>query len=373
MDIRPFALERYFAEYEFSAPYLLSCSDCESLTLQEVLDSASSELRALWNELSLGYTESTGHPLLRREITELYRGIDPEDVLVVIPEEGIYTAMRSILSPGDHVVCTFPGYQSLYEVARSMGCSVSFWKPRYNGASWKFDPDDLEEQLREHTAMIVMNFPHNPTGAVLSRHELERVAEMAEKRKAVLFSDEMYRFLESEPEKRTPSASELYERSISLCGMSKTFSLPGLRIGWLVTRDDELRQACALYKDYTSICSSAPSELLAVMGLQNREAVISRNRQIIRNNFDAAERYAAQYPDLFRFSRPAAGPIAFCELLVDAPASEVCRKAVEEAGIMVLPASLYAYPDKFFRIGCGRTAFQEAFSRFMDFLAVYRM
>ncbi|GAG02648.1 unnamed protein product, partial [marine sediment metagenome] len=120
MAIAPFQLERYFAKYEFSARYLLSSSDCESLSMQELLGMADPEMVDMWEQLKLGYTESWGHPLLRDEIAGIYEGIDQQGVLTVVPEEGIYLFMRAVLQPGDHIICTYPSYQSLYEVARSM-------------------------------------------------------------------------------------------------------------------------------------------------------------------------------------------------------------------------------------------------------------
>ena len=129
MKISTFDLERYFAKYEFSARYLLSCSDCEPLLMSELLQMADRETRQLWENLKLGYTETYGHPLLRKTIAEIYQGTNPENVLGVVPEEGIFLVMNALLEPGDHVICTFPGYQSLYEIARSIGCKVSAWEP----------------------------------------------------------------------------------------------------------------------------------------------------------------------------------------------------------------------------------------------------
>ena len=121
MDLNPFKLERYFARYEFSARYLLSSSDCDGLLQTELLGMADAQTARLWQNLSLGYTESLGHPLLREEIAKLYQGVAPEDCLVIVPEEGIFIALNSILHAGDHVICTFPGYQSLYEIAQWLG------------------------------------------------------------------------------------------------------------------------------------------------------------------------------------------------------------------------------------------------------------
>src|ERR1700730_3783154 len=109
MNIKPFALERYFAKYEFSVKYLLSSSDCDGLPQKEVLGMADSEAKDLWDNLTLGYTESLGLPLLRKEISKMYEGINPDNILIIAPEEGIFIAMNSILQKGDHIICAYPG------------------------------------------------------------------------------------------------------------------------------------------------------------------------------------------------------------------------------------------------------------------------
>ena len=134
MNINTFKLERYFAKYEFSAPYLLCSSDCEALTMDELTIMSDSDSLQLWYDLKLAYTESQGHPVLREEISQLYTSIKPEDLLVLTPEEGIYIAMNTLLNKGDHVITTFPAYQSLYEIANSIGCELSQWTPKEEDA-----------------------------------------------------------------------------------------------------------------------------------------------------------------------------------------------------------------------------------------------
>ena len=125
MKVEPFKLERYFAKYEFTAAYMLSSSDCEPLTLKELLALADKESLKLWDDLWLGYTESQGNPILREEVAKFYKHVRPENVIEVVPEEGIYMSMQVLLEKGDHVICTFPGYQTLYDVASSIGCDVT--------------------------------------------------------------------------------------------------------------------------------------------------------------------------------------------------------------------------------------------------------
>ena len=367
MNLRPFKLERYFATYEFSAKYLLSSSDCDGLSQSELLNLDDDETRNLWEKLTLGYTESLGHPLLRDEISKLYQGITADDCLVVVPEEGIFIALNSILQKGDHAICTFPGYQSLYEVAEGLGCEVTRWEPEEENG-WRFDPGFLEHPIRPNTRLVIVNFPHNPTGYLPSKEDYERIVESARKRGLYLFSDEMYRFLEYGSDCRLPSACEVYDRAISLCGMSKTFGMAGARIGWLVTRDRSLLARMAAFKDYTTICGSAPSEVLAIIALRAKDAIISRHLARIGRNIGLLDRFFVEYQDMFEWIRPRAGTIAFPRLKGKLGALDFCQTVAREADIMLLPSAVYDYDDRHFRVGFGRENLPEALGQLWNYL-----
>ncbi len=362
MEIQPFKLERYFAQYEFSAPYLLSSSDCDGLPMRELLDMADAQCRGLWDNLALGYTESLGHPLLREEIAGLYRGIRAEEVLTIVPEEGIFIAMQSILRKGDHVICTFPGYQSLYQVAESSGCQVTRWLPEEEHG-WRFNPDFLDEALRPNTRLLVFNFPHNPTGCLPSLEDYRRVLAFARRHDLYVFSDEMYRLLEMDAAERLPPACEEYEKAVSLFGMSKTFGMAGARLGWLATRERELYARLAAWKDYTTICGSAPGEVLVIIALRSREAIIQRHLERIRRNLALLDDFFAAHADLFAWTRPRAGTIAFPRYKGKEGALVLCQRLVSEAGIMLLPSTVYDYDDSHVRVGFGRERFPEGLER----------
>jgi aspartate/methionine/tyrosine aminotransferase len=357
----PFALERYFARYEFSAPYLLSSSDCDGLPMREVLAMADEECRALWDDLRLGYTESLGLPQLRAEIAVMYEGATADDVITGAPEELIFVAMNALLRPGDRVVCTYPGYQSLFEVARAIGCVVDLWQPHEQGA-WRFDPADLVGTLRPGTRMVVMNFPHNPTGALPTRQEQAQVIAAAAEAGAHVFSDEMYRLLEADPGDRLPSACELAPDALSVSGMSKVFGMAGVRLGWLVTRDAEALQAIATFKDYTTICSSAPSEVLALIGLRARAALVERHRARIARNLEALEAFVARHGERFALAPPRAGSVCLLRLR-DGHATDLCRRLVDKAGIMLLPSSVFQFGDEHVRVGLGRENMPDVLAR----------
>jgi aspartate/methionine/tyrosine aminotransferase len=367
MKWEPFALERYFAQYEFSAKYLLSCSDCESLKMSELLEMSDAKTRELWDNLKLAYTDTLGHPALREAIAEIYDGIGPENILVAVPEEGIFLLINALLKPGDHVVCSFPAYQSLYQVARTIGCEVSEWKPDEN-RGWHFDIRQLEKKLQKNTKLVVINFPHNPTGYVPTRADFKALIELLSERRIYLLSDEMYRFLEVGDDITLPSACELYDHAFSLFGLSKTFGLPGLRIGWIASRNRDLLQKLSLFKDYTTICNSAPSEILAMMALSNKDKIIAGHKARIQKNLSVLDRFFQQYPDCFEWNRPLGGSVCFPRLLASQDSFSFCEDLVRECGIMLVPSRMFMYGDNHVRIGYGRNDLPNVVDRFGDYL-----
>jgi aspartate/methionine/tyrosine aminotransferase len=354
-----FELERYFSRHEFSARFLLASSDCESLPMAELLSWADDECRELWQSLRLGYTESPGLPLLRREIAALYEGIVADEVLEIVPEEGIFLTMNALLEPGDHVISTWPGYQSLYSLAETIGCDVTYWRPD-EAQGWRFDPAAVRDALRPATRLIVVNFPHNPTGYLPPREDFEEVLAIARDAGVPVFSDEMYRWLEQDPGERLPSAVERYDRAVSLCGLSKTFALPGLRVGWLATRDADVLSRVAALKDFTTICGSAPGEVLALVALRNAARLIARSLALTSSNLDRLDEFFATRTEVFSWVRPRAGSIGLARLHRPEGAHEFCRRLVEEAGVLLAPSTVFGFGDEHVRFGFGRANLPEA-------------
>jgi aspartate/methionine/tyrosine aminotransferase len=364
MRIPEFALERYFARWEFAVEHLLCASDVQGYRMTELLDLADAETRSLWDGLTLGYTESTGHPLLRREIASLYDGLEPDDVLVFAgAEEGIFCLANVALGPGDHAIVTWPGYQSLYEVARSTGAEVTLHELREDGG-WRIDIDELRRQVTPATRLIVVNAPHNPTGMQPDWPTFDALVAIGEEAGAHLLLDEVYRFLEFDPGDRLPAGADATDQGISLGVMSKSFAMAGLRIGWLATRDRELLARCAGFKDYTTICSSAPSEILALIGLRARETVLTRSREIVAANLDRLDGFFDDWADRFSWIRPRAGSVGFPRLTVPGVAiDDWAAGLVEAEGVLLLPASQFGYGGNHFRLGFGRTDLPLALDR----------
>lgn len=358
MDAGTFELERYFSRFEFSTRHLLASSDCESVAMTELVSWADDECRGLWESLRLGYTESPGLPQLRAAVAAMYDGVAAADVLEIVPEEGIFLTMNALLRPGDHVIVTWPGYQSLFSLAESIGCEVTYWRPD-EARGWRFDPAAVRSALRPSTRMIVANFPHNPTGYLPTREEYEELLAIAAEAGVHLFSDEMYRWLEQDPAERLPSAVERYDGAITLCGLSKTFALPGLRVGWLASRDTAALGKVAVAKDFTTICGSAPSEVLALIGLRNAERLVRRSRAITGANLDRLDAFFATWPEVFTWTRPRAGSIGLARIHAAEGARAFCERLVAEAGVFLAPSGVFGYGDEHVRFGFGRETLPE--------------
>ena len=310
MQISPFKIERYFARYEFKVDYLMCASDCESLCIEDLLalePNAADRLHQHW----LGYTESEGSPSLRREICGIYRNIAPNEILVHSgAEEAIFLFMHAVLEAGDHVIVHWPCYQSLCEVAHSIGCQMTLWKANEK-RGWALDIDDLKQSIRPNTKVIIINTPHNPTGYLIPVGMFKEVIHIAQEKGIILFSDEVYRESEYQPEDRLPAACDLGEHTVSLGVTSKTYGLAGLRIGWIATHNSDIYARMAILKDYTTICNSAPSEFLAELALRHRSELVKRNLELIAGNLAILDQFFSRYTNRFKWQRPKAGCIGF--------------------------------------------------------------
>ena len=364
MRIADFALERYFARWEFAVDHLLCASDVQGYPMAELLALADDDTRRMWDGLTLGYTESTGHPLLRAEIASLYEDLEPDDVLVFAgAEEALFCLANVLLGSGDHAVVTWPGYQSLYEVARATGADVTFHELREEHG-WAIDIDLLRSQVTPSTRLVVVNAPHNPTGMQPDRATFDALVALAEEVGAQILVDEVYRFLEFDGVERLPAGADASPRGISLGVMSKSFAMAGLRIGWLATRDRDVLERCARFKDYTTICSSAPSEVLALIGLRARETVLARSRSIVADNLVALDTFFDAWSDRFTWVRPRAGSVGFPRLTVPGVSIDAWAAGLVEAeGVLLLPGSQFDYGGNHFRLGFGRADLPIALER----------
>ena len=356
MRFRDFKLERYFGEWEFNAKILLGSSDPESMRLPDLLALADADGRRRFEELWLGYTESAGLPALREAVAAQYTSGRPDDILVFsAPEEAIFHVAAAVLEPGDQMVGITPAYQSSYEIPRTLGAEVTL-VPLREDRGWALDLDELAARLTARTKLIYINFPHNPTGAMISAADLRRLAELADSCGAYLFSDEVYRGLEFDPTGRLPAAADLYPRAVSLGGLSKAYGLPGVRLGWTVCRDTGLNERLLAAKDFTTICAAAPSEVLALIAVRAADQLIGRSLAGIMGNLELVDGFFARRAGVFRWARPRAGSVGFPELLLPMPVDEFCRRLVTQHGALLIPASMFESATNHFRIGLGRAS-----------------
>jgi aspartate/methionine/tyrosine aminotransferase len=338
------------------------------MTVKALLDlepGADETLDALW----LGYTESPGHPELRRAIASLYEEVPWDQVLVHAGgEEPIFNFMNVALAPGDHLVVHTPYYQSLGEVARGIGAAVSEWRGNSN-LGWALDIGDLKNALTSRTKVVVVNFPHNPTGFLPDAGLMEEISRLSEQHGFIIFSDEVYRGLEIDPAHRLPTFADINQRAVSLGVMSKSFGLSGLRIGWIATQNRGLFTKLSAFKDYTTICNSAPSEFLATLAIRYKEKIIRRNLGIIRENLSRLDDFFDAHTGLFRWHRPKAGSIGF-PLLIQGSADEFCRDLLKQKGVLLLPGSVYGPGYNGFRVGFGRRDFPDCLRQLDQYLGL---
>lgn len=366
--MRDFKLEVYFGQYEFTAPYLLTQSDCESMSAGELLALEPGMEEAL-HKSWLGYTQVPGDPALRELTAGLYRNMEAEHILMHAgAQEAIFAFMNAMLDKGDHVICLFPAYQSLYEVALSKGCEVSKWEIRHNGRGWSVDFDELKSLIRPNTRLIVINSPNNPTGYTFSEEEIKKLCAAADQNGLYIFADEVYKGLDLDGTQK-PWVADEYDRAVSLGVMSKSYGLAGLRIGWVAAKERLVREKMMKQKHYLSISNSAPSELLAGIALKHSKTLLTRNMSIVKDNLALANMFFSKYSSLFQNNPPQCGPIAFHRILLKSmTVDEFCDKLVQKSGVLLLPSSMYEYPGDFFRMGYGRRNFPEALGKLEEYL-----
>jgi len=317
----------------------------------------------IFHQTWLGYTETKGSPELRQVVAQIYQTIGSEDILIHAgAEEAIFIFMNIALQPEDHLIVHFPCYQSHSSIAQSIGCEVDWWMSR-EADNWELDLDWLRGAIQPNTKAIAINCPHNPTGYVMSRAKLEELVAICRQHNLLLFSDEVYRLLEYRDQDTLPVDCDLYENAISLGVMSKTYGLAGLRIGWIATHNQEVHQAMAAFKDFTSICNSAPSEFLATLALRKRDKIVQRNRAIIAANIEVCNRFFSNHTNLFNWTAPKGGSTAFPSLKQAVDVEEFCLDLINQQGVLLLPSTCFDYGNKNFWIGLGWKTLPECIDK----------
>ena len=358
-----FRLETYFSKWEFKARYHMTASDAESLSMRDLLAMATEAERADFDNLWLGYTETFGAPDLREAIAATFQRQSASNVLCFAgASEGIFAANSVILDADSHAIVVTPNYQS-HETLPMAICSATA-VPLDPNDNWSLDIDQIRDAIRPNTRLVTINFPHNPTGAILPLDRYQALIELCRTHGIYILHDEIFNGLGPSGAAHLPYIADLYERGLSLGVMSKSYGLPGLRIGWIACQDTKLLSQMERMKHYLSICNSAPSERLAKIALTHRDQILARNCAIVDENLPKWDAFFARHPEVFDWRHPDGSCMAFPRYNGPEGVEVFAQTLVESSGVLVLPGSIYASslgptPSNHFRLGFGRVGLDE--------------
>lgn len=341
MRIAEFGVEVWMNRWETRCRHNLGETCVDSVTVAELLALAGlapADLAAEIAQMRLDYGAIEGTERLRTAIAALYRTVTPERVLVAHGAIGAnHLVYQALVEPGDAVVAVVPAYQQHVAVPESLGARVRQVRLR-ESEGWRLDLDELAVAARGARLISITN-PNNPTGALLDDAALARIVAIAEGEGAWILADEVYRGLDQEGRGTSASLADLSPRTIAVGSMSKAFSLAGLRLGWLVA-PPEVLAAVSRHRDYSVISVGALDDLLAATALEHADAMLDRNRAIVRGNLALLDGWVAEEPRI-SYVKPASGTTAL--LRFDAPMSSeaFCTRLLEEEGVLLVPGSAF--------------------------------
>jgi aspartate/methionine/tyrosine aminotransferase len=367
-----FKLETHFSKWEFKAKHHMTASDAESMSLADLLELATFEQRQSFENLWLGYTETFGAPDLRQAIADIYEHQAVENVLCFAgASEGIYAANKVLLDPASHAIAITPNYQSHESLPLAI-CDTT-GVPLDPDDNWSLDIDRIAASIKPNTKLLTINFPHNPTGAILPNDRLNALIELCRKHGIYIFSDEIFKGLGRTGTTHMPYIADVYERGLSLNVVSKAYGLPGLRIGWIACADTQLLSKLERTKHYLSICNSAPSERLALIAISNRKRIVARNCQIIDDNLVKLNSFFQKHEELFDWQVSDGSCMAFPRYKGNDGVEKFTQQLLEKVGVLLLPSSLYTSdlgptPLDRFRIGFGRRKIEAGISAMEQYL-----
>lgn len=358
-----FRLETHFSKWEFKARYHMTASDAEAMSIRDLLAMATPEEREAFEGMWLGYTETFGAPDLREAIAKTYTNQSASDVLCFAgASEGIFAANQVILDQDSHAIVVTPNYQS-HETLPVAICEAT-GVPLDPNDNWSLDIDRVADAIRPNTKLVTINFPHNPTGAILQLDRYEALIELCRKHGIYILHDEIFNGLGETGARHLPFIADVYERGLSLNVTSKSFGLPGLRIGWIACQDSEIISKMERLKHYLSICNSGPSERLAMIALRNKDRILARNCAIVDENLPKWDAFFARHGDLFDWTRPDGSCMAFPRYKGADGVDAFCKSLVKESGVLFLPSTIYSSdlgetPRDRLRLGFGRSNLDE--------------
>ncbi|WP_095084072.1 aminotransferase class I/II-fold pyridoxal phosphate-dependent enzyme [Mesorhizobium sophorae] len=323
-----------------------------NLSESSIADQKLSDIGLSLPDLTLFYGEHRGDKELRAQIAAQDAGVSPDDVLVTAGAAGaLFIISTSLLSQSDHLVVIRPNYATNIETPRAIGCAISFVDLAFEDG-FAIDVGQVAAAIRPNTRLISVTCPHNPTGTMMSRADLDALVALAESRDCHLLVDETYRDLSYG--KRLPSAASLSPKAISVSSLSKAFGIPGIRIGWLITRDAELQEKFLAAKEQIGICGSVIDEGIARGMLERRDTFLATLLPEMARRRDIVQAWIDREP-LVDWVRPEGGVVGFPRLNVD-PDFDLDRfyvNLLENHGAYVGPGHWFEMPKRFFRVGFG--------------------
>lgn len=357
MKIEPFLLERWMTRHETHVRYDIAESGIVPLSTNDLLDFEAVDARVGMLErllaIPLGYSEARGTEELRQRLAATYARGDAEHILVTTGAiEANFLLFNVLLEAGDHVIAPYPAYQQLYSVPQAIGCDVSLWRIGPE-TGYRYDVDALERLLTPKTKVVVVNTPHNPTGAMLSPDDALRVYALAESIGAVVIGDEAYRWL-AVPDGAAfaPPFFDIGGRGLSVGTLSKPFGLPGLRIGWIAGPPDVIRRCWGL-RDYITLSPGKLNDALACLAMTHRERIIERNTRIIEANLATAGRWMADRAEFVSWTPPRGGLLALLKYDLPISSLQLADKLADEYSVMLAPGSAFGY-EHHLRLGIGQ-------------------
>lgn len=350
MFIEPFEVEIWMNEWETRCTYNLAETCVASITINELLALSGRDEADLYEILSmkLTYGDIEGSDRLRAAISKLYANTSIADITIT---HGTIAANmlvhKGLVERGDHVVSIIPTYQQHYSIPRSIEANVATLSLE---ASDGFLPDldRLRSMVTLETKLIALTNPNNPTGALIERPMLEAIAEVADSAGAYLLCDEVYRGTGQVGDGMVPSIVDIYHRGISTAGMSKVFSLAGLRVGWVVA-PKELTEKIMIHRDYDTISVGMINDHFAAMALENADKVLARSQAITRENLAILDRWITNEPRV-DWVKPRAGTTAMLKLDIPMSSREFCIDLLEKTGVMLTPGDAFDM-EGYVRIG----------------------
>lgn len=334
----PFELERIMSIWENQVEVNLSESGVHPMTLRELVDDQTMLENIL--DLELNYPQTNGTSELRQRIAALYPGATEDNVLVTTGcAQANFTALVTLLAPGDEIAILLPNYMQIWGIAKNLQLKVNTFSLREE-TGWRLDVGELQRAVSDHTKLIAVCNPNNPTGHIMSAEEMDAVVGAAERSGAWLLADEVYVGAERESEQETPSFWGRYGKVLAHGSMSKAYGLPGLRIGWSVT-SAEVAEAMWARQDYITIGNTMLGNKLAAYALapEVRPRILARTREYIRRGYANFEAWCARHEGLFTYVPPQAAAIAFVRYHLQAGSVGLVEELIRQEGAYVVPGA----------------------------------